>query len=198
MIKRLFDLAGSAVLLAALTPLLALAGLWVALDSPGPVFFRQARLGRGFRPFLILKFRTMAHQPSRARDDIVFRAPPVTRAGRFLRAWKLDEIPQLWNVLVGDMSLVGPRPEVPKYVAMFRNDYETILKTRPGLTDPASLKYRNEEALLAAAPDPEKAYIKTILPDKIRLAKEYVKNHSLIEDAKILRKTLFAVLRRGR
>ena len=199
MIKRLLDFGLAALGLFILFPLLLIIAAWVLLDSPGPVFFRHERIGRRFQPFLVVKFRTMTWDPRKNRDD--FHPCPgsmVTRAGTFLRAWKLDELPQLWNVLKGEMSLVGPRPEVGKYVFMFKKENEEILSVRPGLTGPGSLKYRNEEELLARAKDPEREYVKTILPDKIRMAKEYVRGRSLIGDLWILGRTAMTVLGRGR
>jgi len=139
------------------------------------VFFRQKRMGRGGRPFFILKFRTMVQEaPKRGGPITCGDDPRITRIGRLLRKTKLDELPQLINVLRGDMSLVGPRPEVPKYVEMFRQDYEEILRVRPGITDLASVKFCDEAALLGSAANPEEEYLRRVLPEKIRLAKEYV------------------------
>jgi len=167
----------------------------VALDSPGPVFFRQVRVGRGFRPFRIIKFRTMVEDAARRGGPLSIGADPrVTRVGRWLRRLKLDELPQLFNVLAGDMSLVGPRPEVPEYVERYRADYADILTVRPGMTDLASLKYRDESALLAAAADPGAEYVRVILPDKIRLAREYVRRSSVLFDLSLILRTLGAVV----
>jgi lipopolysaccharide/colanic/teichoic acid biosynthesis glycosyltransferase len=194
-IKRAFDLALSVLVLLLCSPLLLLAAIVVKLDSPGPVLFAQERVGRGFRPFQILKLRTMRAdaEPSAAPltvgDDC-----RVTRVGRVLRALKIDELPQFLNVLRGEMSVVGPRPEVLRYVSLYRDDYAEILRVRPGITDLASLKYRNEAQMLAAADDPERAYASEVLPDKIRLAKETIDRSSLAFDVALVVRTLLRVL----
>jgi lipopolysaccharide/colanic/teichoic acid biosynthesis glycosyltransferase len=201
MIKRLFDcsaaLAGTLVML----PLWALVALLIKLDSPGPVVFRHRRIGRGFRPFVVYKFRTMAAGPAGRTTAITFGGTAdrrVTRFGRILRKTKIDELPQLINVLKGEMSLVGPRPEVAEYVDLFRKDYEAILTVRPGMTDFASLKYRDEAALLARAADPVDEYVRRILPDKIRLGKDYVQRASLAVDLELIAKTIVRVIRPSR
>jgi lipopolysaccharide/colanic/teichoic acid biosynthesis glycosyltransferase len=177
-----------------LAPLLVAVALLVRLTSSGPVFFRQERMGRGFRPFQICKFRSMVTDAPRKGSPVTFGADPrITRVGRFLRAAKIDELPQLINVLVGDMSLVGPRPEVPRYVEMFRADYEEILRVRPGITDPASIKFRHEAEILGRAADPEREYVERILPEKIRLAKDYVRQSSFWYDMTLIFKTALAV-----
>ena len=194
MIKRIIDVAGSALGLLLSTPFLLIAAAAIKLTSPGPVLFSQERVGRGFRPFRILKLRTMRERGGQAilPDPQITSGGDarVTPVGRILRKLKIDELPQLVNVLRGDMSLVGPRPEVPRYVEMFRADYEEVLRVRPGLTDLASIKYRHEEDILAAAPDPEQAYVTTVLPDKIALAKEYVRTRSILGDLRIMARTL--------
>jgi lipopolysaccharide/colanic/teichoic acid biosynthesis glycosyltransferase len=152
--------------------------------------FRQERIGRRFRPFKIYKFRTMVvDAPKQGAEITAGRDPRITRVGGFIRKWKIDEFPQLINVLKGEMSLVGPRPEVPRYVQMFREDYACVLSVRPGITDPASLKYRNESELLAGYENPEQHYVEVILPDKIAMAKEYVAHSSLRLDIGLLWKT---------
>ena len=191
MIKRTFDIIVSFLGLVILTPLLLLLAVVIKLDSRGPIFFRQERIGKGFRPFFIFKFRTMVQIVSdQGRLITVGDDPRITRVGRFLRKSKFDELPQLINVLRGDMSLVGPRPEVRRYVELFRKDYEQILKIRPGITDLASLKYHNEAAVLERFENPEAEYCNRILPDKISLSKEYVKNSSFIFDLALIVKTL--------
>ena len=193
--KRTLDLTLAGLGVVVLSPLLAAVAASVALDSPGPVFFRQVRVGRGFRPFRIIKFRTMVEDAARRGGPLSIGADPrVTRVGRWLRRLKLDELPQLFNVLAGDMSLVGPRPEVPEYVERYRADYADILTVRPGMTDLASLKYRDESALLAAAADPGAEYVRVILPDKIRLAREYVRRSSVLFDLSLILRTLGAVV----
>jgi lipopolysaccharide/colanic/teichoic acid biosynthesis glycosyltransferase len=191
MLKRSIDVVGSLVGVVCLSPLLVIAALLVRATSPGPVFFRQERVGRRFTPFWIYKFRSMVHDaPGKGGPITVGGDPRITPVGRFLRKTKIDELPQLINVLLGDMSLVGPRPEVPKYVEMFHADYEEILQVRPGITDPASIDYRDEAALLAEADDPEEEYVTVVLPEKIRLAKQYVRRASLSYDLVIIARTL--------
>ena len=186
--KRLLDIIVAAVGLLVLAPLFAVVAVLIKLESPGPILFQQQRIGRQFRPFSIYKFRTM-------RSDVpgapitVGSDPRITRIGAVLRRSKIDELPQLANVLRGDMSLVGPRPEVPYYVELFRSDYQEILKVRPGLTDLASLKYSDEAALLGRADDPEQEYVRRLLPDKIRLAKEYLRQSSFLFDLRLLFET---------
>jgi lipopolysaccharide/colanic/teichoic acid biosynthesis glycosyltransferase len=193
-IKRAFDILFAGMGLVLLVPLLAIVALLIKLDSKGPVFFKQERIGRRFHPFHIYKFRTMRDDRSRERGLITVGADPrITQVGGFLRKTKLDELPQLINVLKGDMSFVGPRPEVPKYVQVFRRDYEDILRVRPGITDLASLKYRDEAFLLGKAENPEEEYLSHVLPDKIKLAKDYVQRSSLLFDVGLILKTMFKV-----
>jgi len=194
MIKRLFDILISAIALAVLSPLLLIVALLVKVTSLGPVFFRQERIGRDFRPFRIYKFRSMVQDAPRQGSQVTFGADPrITVVGRFLRATKIDELPQLINVLTGDMSLVGPRPEVRKYVEMFHDDYAEVLRVRPGITDMASIKYRNEAEILGCSNNPEKEYTERVLPEKIRLGKEYARRPSLWSDFVIILKTLHVV-----
>jgi lipopolysaccharide/colanic/teichoic acid biosynthesis glycosyltransferase len=197
--KRLFDLVVAAIALLLLAPLLAALALWVRLDSPGPVFFRQQRVGRHGVPFRIHKFRSMvADAPARGLPLTVGADPRITRAGAFLRRTRLDELPQLIDVLQGTMSLVGPRPEVPKYVAHYPADLrERVLAVRPGITDPSSLAYIDEAALLAAAADPEREYIEVVLPDKLRAAAAYAERASLLTDLRVLLRTLGVLLTGG-
>jgi len=192
MMKRAFDIVAATAALFILSPLLGLAALLIKLDSPGPVFFKQERIGRSFRPFWIYKFRTMVRDASTRGGLItVGEDRRITRVGRILRKTKVDEIPQLINILKGEMAIVGPRPEIRHYVELFRRDYEEILKVRPGLTDLASLKYRDEAALLRKAANPEDEYRTRVLPDKIRLAKDYLRRSSFLFDLGLILKTLF-------
>ncbi len=190
--KRVFDLlcAGAGLLL--LAPLLLGIALWIKLDSPGPVFFRQQRVGRFGALFRIHKFRTMrADAPAGGPQITVGADPRITRAGAFLRRSKLDELPQLLDVLAGTMSLVGPRPEVPRYVALYPLALRaTVLSVRPGITDPASLAFRDEAALLARAADPERAYVEQIMPAKLQQAARYVERMSLANDLRLIAATL--------
>ena len=172
-------------------PLLAAAALLIKVTSKGPIFFKQERMGKAFVPFTIYKLRTMVENASQGGELTTSdKDPRITPVGLFLRRTKIDELPQLINVLKGDMSIVGPRPEVRRYVELFRNDYEEILKVRPGITDLASLKYQDEGALLGRAGDPEAEYRTKILPDKIALAKEYLQHSSLLFDLSLTLKTL--------
>ena len=194
--KRAFDLLGAGLALLLLAPLMVVVALWIKLDSPGPVFFRQQRVGRHGVPFLIHKFRTMRADaeglPLTVGDD-----PRITRAGRFLRRTRLDELPQFIDVLQGTMSLVGPRPEVPRYVARYPPALrDRVLAVRPGLTDPASMAFIDEAALLAAAADPEREYVERILPAKLQRAAEYAETASLATDLAVLARTALALWRR--
>lgn len=196
MMKRLSDIIIALFCLIALSPFLLMVALLIKLDSRGPALFSQERVGRGFRIFRIHKFRTMVEYASLIGGPITLSDddPRITRVGRVLRKTKLDELPQLINVLKGEMSLVGPRPEVPKYVDMFRSDYEEILLLRPGMTDLASIKYSDEAATLGQFPSPEEAYRSRILVEKISLAKEYSRRRSFLFDLTILAKTFFKIL----
>jgi lipopolysaccharide/colanic/teichoic acid biosynthesis glycosyltransferase len=196
-LKRLFDICAATLALVLLSPLLLILAIAVRTDSRGPVFFRQERVGRGFRPFRIFKLRTMVVDAPRRGGQITAGQddPRITRVGRFLRRWKLDELPQFLNVVVGEMSLVGPRPEVPRYVEMFRSDYADILSVRPGITDLASIKFRDEASVLAGAANPEQIYVQKILPQKLALAHEYVARASFGLDLRILFQTLLRIVR---
>ncbi len=198
MAKRLFDLALAGIGLIVLAPLMIAIGVCIRLDSPGPALFRQQRIGRHGVPFRIHKFRTMAlDAPSRGPALTIGADARITRAGRFLRRTKLDELPQLIDVLAGTMSLVGPRPEVPRYVALYPPAIrERVLSVRPGITDPASILYRNENALLAGAADPERVYVTQVLPAKLSSAAKYVDQASLGGDLRLIVATLAALLRK--
>jgi lipopolysaccharide/colanic/teichoic acid biosynthesis glycosyltransferase len=188
------DILVAALGLVVLSPLLVVAALAVKLDSPGPALFKQARVGKNGRLFEILKLRTMRVSTTglgvTAAGDT-----RITKVGRFLRRTKMDELPQLWNVLRGDMSLVGPRPELERYVQRFPDDYARILRVRPGITDFAALEYRDEESVLASALDPEDAYVRTVLPAKIGLYHRYLDEMSLGTDLTLVLRTLAAILR---
>jgi lipopolysaccharide/colanic/teichoic acid biosynthesis glycosyltransferase len=192
MLKRTFDVVMAGLGLLLLAPLLLAVALWVKLDSKGPVLFRQERVGRAGRPFFIHKFRTMRADVSGQAAQITVGADPrITSAGQVLRRCKLDELPQLWDVLRGAMSLVGPRPEVPKYVALYPAAMrQLVLSIRPGITDLASIEYRDESALLAEASDPELTYTQVILPAKLALAARYVQTRSFVGDLRLLLRTL--------
>jgi lipopolysaccharide/colanic/teichoic acid biosynthesis glycosyltransferase len=192
--KRVLDVCLSFLGMVLLAPVLAAIAVAVKVSSPGPALFCQVRVGRGGRPFTLYKFRSMrfgaAGPTVTPRGD--FR---VTRVGRLLRATKLDELPQLWNVFVGDMSLVGPRPQTLKYFETHRDGYARILRLlRPGVTDYATIKYRNEEAIVAALADPEREYVEKIIPDKLRLQHLYLSRFSLRTDLNILLQTMLAIM----
>lgn len=195
MAKRLFDILCAGVGLLLLSPLLLAVAVWVKLDSRGPVMFRQERVGRFGRTFRIHKFRTMrVDAPALGPQITIGDDARITRSGRWLRASKVDELPQLWDVLRGAMSLVGPRPEVPRYVALYPEELRAlVLSVRPGITDPASLSFRNESELLAQAEDPEREYVEVVMPMKLRLAADYVRNASLGGDIRLILATLGAI-----
>ncbi len=195
--KRVGDIAIAACGLLAAVPLFGLIAIAVRLDSPGPVFFRHRRAGRRGRPFHMLKFRTMVHQAIKIGPEVtVANDDRVTRVGRLLRKSKLDELPQLWNVLIGDMSLVGPRPQSYSYIPCYsETDLGQILSVRPGVTGPTQLWLRHEEELLAEQQDPIKFYTEQLLPLKIESDKAYVRNRNLIADVKCVVSTITAVAR---
>jgi len=192
MLKRLFDLLLSLLGLVVCAPLFAGVMIWIRLDSAGPVFFRQERVGLGGRLFRIHKFRTMiVDAEARGLQVTVGEDSRITRSGRFLRKYKLDELPQLIDVLLGDMSLVGPRPEVPKYVACYPAEVrEIVLSVRPGITDLASIEFSEENAMLQNANDPERVYIEQILPIKLQHYLRYVEQRSLWLDIRLIVQTV--------
>ena len=194
--KRLFDIVASGLGLLVLSPLFILVAVWIKLDSKGPVFFRQVRVGRYNKDFRIFKFRSMRVGSDKGSQvTIGGRDPRVTRSGYFIRKYKIDELPQLINVFIGDMSLVGPRPEVRHYVNYWTPEQMHVLDVRPGITDPASIKFRNENELLEKADDPEKFYIEVIMQEKIGLYLHYVKNASLGYDIKLIFQTFCAIIK---
>lgn len=197
MAKRLFDWLSSSLGLLVLSPVLLMLALWIKLDSPGPVFFRQERVGQFGRLFRIHKFRTMVSDAERRGLQITVGADArVTRAGRWLRKYKLDELPQLLDVWLGHMSLVGPRPEVPRYVACYPADVrELVLSVRPGITDRASIEFKDENEILGQAVDPHLAYVNEVLPIKQRYYVAYVQSHSFLGDIGIIFATLRALVR---
>jgi lipopolysaccharide/colanic/teichoic acid biosynthesis glycosyltransferase len=191
MVKRTFDIVAAVLGLIVVSPVMAIAAVLIKLDSPGPALFRQERIGRHFRPFFIYKFRTMTHDPGRVAAALASsRSPDLTRVGAWIRRAKIDELPQLMNVLAGDMSIVGPRPELACYVEMFRHDYEEILAVRPGITDPASLAFVDETAQLERAARPELEYREVVLPQKIAMAKQYVHESNLLLDLSVIVRTV--------
>lgn len=193
--KRLFDIIVSGIGLLCLSPLLLIVAIWIKLDSPGPVFYRQVRVGRYNQDFRIFKFRSMRIGSDKGSlVTIGGRDPRITRSGYFIRKFKIDELPQLINVLIGDMSLVGPRPEVRHYVNYWTPEQMHVLDVRPGITDPASIKYRNENELLEKAEDPEKYYIEVIMQEKIKLYLEYAEKSSFWYDIKLIFQTFWVII----
>ncbi|MDX2141750.1 MAG: sugar transferase [Rhodospirillaceae bacterium] len=197
MIKRGFDLVFAAVGLLALTPVLLVTAIVIVLESPGPVFFRQVRVGRHGARFRIFKFRTMrGEEPTSGPILTIGDNPRITPIGRFLRRYKIDELPQLINVVMGDMSLVGPRPEVPRYVEKWTPEQKSVvLSVRPGITGPASVKFRNQTELLATYPNPEVAYETIVMQEKLKICADYVRHAGLWTDIKLIAQTLAALLR---
>lgn len=194
MLKRLFDIFVSLTGLLLLLPLFFVIGLLVRFDSPGSVFYRQQRVGKNRRLFRIFKFRTMQlNSDSKGLLTVGGRDPRITRSGYFLRKYKLDELPQLLNVLIGDMSFVGPRPEVKKYVDLYTSQELQVLNVRPGITDFASLEYFSENQLLATSDDPETTYIQEIMPAKLKLSARYIEEASLLTDVKIMGRTILKI-----
>ena len=193
--KRLFDIIASGMGLICLSPLFAVLAIWIKCDSQGPVFYRQVRVGRGNKDFSLFKFRSM--RPDSDKLGLITvggRDPRVTRSGYYIRKYKLDEFPQLINVFLGDMSLVGPRPEVRKYVEMYTPEQMKVLSVRPGITSLASIRYRNENDILAAAEDPDKCYIEQVMPDKLAIYLEYVKQAPLLNDIRLIFSTFKEII----
>ncbi len=193
--KRLFDIIASGMGLICLSPLFAVLAIWIKCDSQGPVFYRQVRVGRGNKDFSLFKFRSM--RPDSDKLGLITvggRDPRVTRSGYYIRKYKLDEFPQLINVFLGDMSLVGPRPEVRKYVEMYTPEQMKVLSVRPGITSLASIRYRNENDILAAAEDPDKCYIEQVMPDKLAIDLEYVKQATLLNDIRLIFSTFKEII----
>ncbi len=195
--KRAFDVVASATGLVLFGLPMLLLGAWIVADSRGGMFFRQTRIGRQARPFELLKLRSM--DPGRAPREqseitIGHSDPRITRPGRFIRKTKLDELPQLWNVLCGEMSIVGPRPEVPRYVDLYTPEQRKVLRVRPGLTDPASIEAFDEPAMLAAAADPERCYIEEIMPKKIQAQLAYAEQANFWTDCQVIWATFRRIL----
>lgn len=186
----------SSIGLVCLSPLFAVLAVWIKCDSKGPVFYRQVRVGKDNKDFRLYKFRSM--RPDSDRLGLITvggRDPRVTRSGYYIRKYKLDEFPQLINVLLGDMSLVGPRPEVRKYVDMYSPEQMKVLSVRPGITSLASIRYRNENDILAAADDPDRCYVEQVMPDKLAIDLQYVEKASLWNDIKLIFSTFREILR---
>ncbi len=195
-IKRSFDFIVSFIAILILFPLYIVFALLIKLDSKGPVIFKQIRVGKDEREFNIYKFRTMVVDAEKLGKQItVGKDNRITKVGHFLRKYKLDELPQLFNVLKGEMSFVGPRPEVPRYTKLYTSEQREIFKIRPGITDYASIKYRNENEALAKSSDPEKTYIEDVMIDKLNLNLIYLKHRSFWEDMKIIFLTVYKIVK---
>ena len=195
MLKRIFDIILSLFGLIILLPFMLIIAILIKFDSKGTVFFKQIRITKGGKEFKIFKYRTMKVGSDKYSQITVGKDERITKIGSFLRKYKLDEIPQLINVLLGDMSLVGPRPEVPKYVALYTDEQKEILKVRAGITDYASIEFSDENDLLASEEDPEKAYIEKVMPKKIELNKKYISEISMLTDIKIILITIKKILK---
>ena len=195
MLKRIFDITLSLFGLIILLPFMLIIAILIKIDSKGPVFFKQIRVTKNGKEFKIFKYRTMRVGSDKYSQITVGKDDRITKIGSFLRKYKLDEIPQLINVLIGDMSLVGPRPEVPKYAALYTDEQKEILKVRAGITDYASIEFSDENDLLASEEEPEKAYIEKIMPKKIELNKKYLSEISILTDIKIILLTIKKILK---
>ena len=192
--KRLFDIIFSSIMIILLSPLLLFISIWIVTDSRGGVIYKQKRIGKMGKEFFILKFRTMKPDDGRQLQITVgSRDSRITRAGYWLRRFKMDELPQLVNVLLGEMSVVGPRPEVPKYVALYNDQQRAVLSVRPGITDMASLQYFEESDLIAKSDQPEKTYIEVIMPEKLRINLLYIQRASFLTDLEIIGKTALRI-----
>ena len=193
--KRFFDVVASGIGLILLSPLFVILAIWIKCDSTGPVFYRQIRVGRNNRDFQLLKFRSMRVGSDKKGLITGGRDPRITRSGYYIRKYKLDEFPQLINVLKGDMSLVGPRPEVRKYVDMYTTEQRRVLAVRPGITDYASIVYMDENRLLGQSSNPDKTYVEDIMPAKIELNMRYINHPTLFEYFKLIFLTIFKIAR---
>lgn len=193
--KRIFDIVASGIGLILLSPLFVILAIWIKCDSIGPVFYKQVRVGRNNMDFQLFKFRSMrVGSDKKGLITVGGHDPQITRSGYYIRKYKLDEFPQLINVFKGDMSLVGPRPEVRKYVDMYTEEQMHVLDVRPGITDLASIRYRNENELLERVNDPDKYYVEVIMPDKLRINLEYVARHSFTFDIRLIFQTFRAIV----
>ena len=193
--KRLFDIVASTIALLLFSPVFIVISVWIALDSRGGVFYKQIRVGKGQKEFGLLKFRSMRPNSDKSGQLTIGNDSRVTNVGRFIRKYKLDEVPQLINILKGEMSVVGPRPEVPKYVNMYSKQQLRVLEVLPGLTDYASIEYLDEQKVLGASDDPEKTYIEEVMPAKLNLNLKYISDRSFFLDLKLVFKTIGKILR---
>ena len=193
--KRISDVVASVMVLIILSPLFFVISIWILLDSKGGVFYRQVRVGKNQKEFGLYKFRSMKVDADKSGQLTIGEDNRITKSGKFIRKYKIDEFPQLLNIIFGQMSVVGPRPEVPKYVAMYTAEQLKVLDVLPGLTDYASIEYFNEQEVLGKSTDPEKTYINEVMPHKLKLNLKYVKDVSFKTDTKIIFKTLGKIIR---
>lgn len=195
MIRRAFDIIICSLALLILSPFFLIISIAIKINDGGPIIFAQRRVGRNFTTFNLYKFRTMVQDAEKLGPSVTtLKDNRITKVGKILRRTKLDELPQLINILKGDMSIVGPRPEIPKYVNMFKEDYKYILTVKPGLTDYATLEFRDEEKILSLYKNPEEAYLKIILPKKLELSKKYVMEKGLLTDSIIILRTIKRII----
>ena len=193
--KRIFDILSSIVVLLIFSPIFILIAVFICLESKGGVFYKQERIGKGENTFHLFKFRTMVKNADKQGQLTVgMKDQRITKTGYFLRKYKLDELPQLLNIIIGDMSVVGPRPEVKKYVQLYTAEQKRVLNVRPGLTDYASLEFINENEILGKSSNPEKTYIDEVMPEKLALNKKYIQDYGLKTDLKIIFKTIFKII----
>ena len=195
-VKRLFDIVSSIIVLVVLFPFLFLVSLWILFDSKGGIFYKQIRVGKDGKEFGLLKLRSMRVNSDKSGQLTVGNDSRVTKSGRFIRKFKIDEFPQLLNIIVGQMSIVGPRPEVPKYVAMYNDEQRKVLSVLPGLTDYATLEYIDEQKILGEADDPEKAYVEEVMPAKLILNLKYVEEIGFGTDIKLIFRTIFKIFKK--
>ena len=188
--KRIFDLLVSFIMIFILLPVIVILSILIVIDSGFPVFFKQERMGKDGKTFIILKFRTMKNNTSTADGITLHNDNRITKVGKFLRKYRLDEIPQLFNIIKGEMSFVGPRPDLPKYYIIDDYGYKSVLLIRPGITSEAALKFKDEDKILSISENPEKTYIEEIFPQKVRLNTEYIRNISILYDIKIMFNTV--------
>jgi lipopolysaccharide/colanic/teichoic acid biosynthesis glycosyltransferase len=189
-LKRIFDIVASLIVLSVLFPFLLIVGLVIVIDSPGGPFYIQTRVGKNAKEFGLIKFRSMRPNADKSGQLTVGNDARVTKVGKFIRRFKIDEFPQLLNIIIGDMSIVGPRPEVPKYVALYSEEQRTVLTVLPGLTDFATIEYIDEQEILGKAEDPEKAYIEKVMPDKLSLNLKYIDQANFWLDISLIIKTI--------
>lgn len=192
--KRIFDVISSLLVLVVLLPFLLFIAIWISLESPGGPFYGQERIGKNGLPFQLFKFRSMRKDSDKAGLITIGQDPRITKSGAFLRKTKLDELPQLLNIIAGDMSVVGPRPEVRKYVDMYSDEQKKVLTVRPGLTDIASLEYINEQEILGKAEDPNQVYIQEVMPAKLKLNLEYIEKRGFWFDLGLVFKTIARII----